>query len=82
MKIYTVPPMFSTTLLLYKLDTLLLKHRPSPEYSCRKRNPLHQIQTAFFVSIVLYLMHIINSGANTTSIVDDDVSKLVLFLQW
>jgi hypothetical protein len=89
---------FSTTLLLYKLDTLLLKQkklpvldltgfffrirtqvkalvlhtsaftwvlmrkkksvtRPSPEYSCGKRNPLYPIRAASFASIVLYLIH-------------------------
>ena len=82
-KIYAKPYIFSTTLLLYKLDTLLLKQRnflvlditgfffrirtqvtalvlprPPPEYSCGKRNPLYPIQAAFFVSIVLYPIHV------------------------
>jgi hypothetical protein len=80
-KIYVMPYIFATTLLLYKLDTLLLKQnnlsvlditgfffrmstqvkaevaRPSPEYSCGKRNPLYPIRPAFFVSIVLYPIH-------------------------
>ena len=30
--------------------------RPSPEYSCGKRNRLYPIQAASFVSIVLYLI--------------------------
>ena len=30
--------------------------RPSPEYSCGKRNPLYPIRAASFVSIVLYPM--------------------------
>ena len=30
--------------------------RPSPEYSCGKRNPLYPIRAASFVSIVLYLI--------------------------
>jgi hypothetical protein len=29
--------------------------RPSPEYSCGKRNPLYPIQANSFVSIVMYL---------------------------
>jgi hypothetical protein len=84
-KIYAIPYIFATTLLLYKLDTLLLKQknlpvldipgfffrmstqvkaevlfpheysgegrgaatpRPSPEYSCGKRNPLYPIRAA------------------------------------
>ena len=32
--------------------------RPSPEYSCGKRNPLYPIRATSFVSIVLYLIHI------------------------
>jgi hypothetical protein len=48
--IYSIPFIFSTTLLLYKLDTLLLKH------SGEKRNPLYPIRAASFVSIVLYLI--------------------------
>jgi hypothetical protein len=79
-KIYAIPFICSTTLLLYKLDTLLLKQknlpvlditgfffrirtqvtalvrRPSPDYSCGKRNPLYPIRAASFVSIVLYLI--------------------------
>ena len=71
---------FSRTLLLYKLDTLLLQQnnlsvlditgfffrirtqvpalvlRPSPEYSCGKRNPLYPIRAASFVSIALYVI--------------------------
>jgi hypothetical protein len=48
--IYSIPFIFSTTLLLYKLDTLLLKH------SGEKRNPLYPIRAVSFVSIVLYLI--------------------------
>ena len=36
--------------------------RPSPEYSCGKRNPLYPIRAASFVSIVLYIILIIKSG--------------------
>jgi hypothetical protein len=32
--------------------------RPSPEYSCGKRNPLYPIRAASFVSIVLYPIYI------------------------
>jgi hypothetical protein len=31
--------------------------RPSPEYSCGKRNPLYPIRSTSFVSIVLYPIH-------------------------
>ena len=85
-KIYAIPFIFSTTLLLYKLDTLLLKQknlpvlditgfffrirtqvtalvhsnciapRPSPEYSCGKRNLLYPIRATSFVSIIMYLI--------------------------
>jgi hypothetical protein len=99
-KIYAIPFIFSTTLLLYKLNTLLLKQnnlsvlditgfffrirtqvtalvlrtsaftwvvmrkkkpviyapRPSPEYSCGKRNPLYPIRAASFVTIALYVI--------------------------
>ena len=48
--IYSIPFIFSTILLLYKLDTLVLKH------SGEKRNPLYPIRAASFVSIVLYLI--------------------------
>jgi len=33
-------------------------NRPSPEYSCRKRNPLYPIRAASFVSTVLYFIHL------------------------
>ena len=98
-KIYAIPFIFSTTLLLHKLDLyiiietkefarigynrFLFPHeysgegrgafsafvlrwrpwcyapRPSPEYSCGKRNLLYPIRAASFVSIVLYLILVI-----------------------
>jgi hypothetical protein len=39
--------------------------RPSPEYSCGKRNPLYPIWAASFVSIVLYLIHTCTYNVHT-----------------
>ena len=70
-KIYAIPYSSSTTLLLYKLDTLLLKQKNLPvlditgfffrtstqvKAEVRTRNPLYPIRAASFVSIVLYLI--------------------------
>ena len=69
---------FSTTLLLYKLDTLLLKQKNLPVLDItsfffrirtqvtalvRKRNPLYPIPATSFVSIVLYLIHTMYMGS-------------------
>jgi hypothetical protein len=104
--IYAIPPVISTTLLFYKLDTLSLKQKNLPvleitcffphSYSCNglgathiglhlsthpeKRNMLYPILAATFVSIVLYRIHVIDSGPNMTLKVYDNVIKIVMWL--
>jgi hypothetical protein len=39
--------------------TLLMFPRPSPEYSFGKINPLFPIRAASFVSMILYLIHVL-----------------------
>ena len=66
-KIYAIPYICSTTLLLYKLDTLLLKQKNLPVLDITGfffrirthagKNPLYPIRAASFVSIVLYPIH-------------------------
>ena len=58
-------PVLDITGFFFRIGTqvtalVLYAPRPSPEYSCGKRNPLFPIWAASFVSILLYLIHVLN----------------------